>query len=318
MRKLALALFLLGNTLLSPAQSLPENTVLYDKNGEKITIEEMITKLLEAQVVLFGELHGLEATHIMEQIIANELFKKVGDKLILGGEMWERDQQLIVDEYVRGLITLKQFKGDARLWPNFEKDYLAFINIAKENNLPFIATNVPRRYASVLFHEGVEALDKFSKEAKSLMPKLPFTFDPALPLYADMEEQMAGHGHDSKHLSHSQALKDATMAYWIVNNMKKKNLFFHINGEFHSKEFQGIYNYIRQEKKKWKVMSISSVMQIDVHALEDDNIMRADFIFVIPAPEEVKMQEELAEDDEVTITVPDEKEDQKEEKEIKQ
>lgn len=274
---------ILFSQLIASAQ-IPEGSVLFDHDGNEVDYSALIDRLKDAQIVLFGELHGVEATHVMEQNIAQSLFENVGDKLILGGEMWEFDQQVIINEYKNKLITDKQFTADARLWPNYNRDYRGFLDIARENNLDFIATNIPRRYASVVYHNGPDALLKFDKATQKQLPKLPFTFDKDLPIYADIAEQVGGHG--SENLATAQAIKDATMAKYILDNTKKKNLFFHIHGEYHSKEFQGIYNYVKQEKGKWDVVSISSVMQKDTSKLDDDNYARADFIFVVKAIEE--------------------------------
>lgn len=274
---------ILFSQLIASAQ-IPEGSVLFDRDGNEVDYSALIDRLKDAQIVLFGELHGVEATHVMEQNIAQSLFENVGDKLILGGEMWEFDQQVIINEYKNKLISDKQFTADARLWPNYNRDYRSFLDIARENNLDFIATNIPRRYASVVYHNGPDALLKFDKATQKQLPKLPFTFDKDLPIYADIAEQVGGHG--SENLATAQAIKDATMAKYILDNTKKKNLFFHIHGEYHSKEFQGIYNYVKQEKGKWDVVSISSVMQKDTSKLDDDNYARADFIFVVKAMEE--------------------------------
>ncbi len=275
----------------STAQDQGEFTQLFDKDGEKVEFDALIDDIQDAQIILFGELHGVAATHNMEQKLAQKLFETRGDRLILGGEMWEFDQQIIVNEYVSGLITDKQFINDGRLWPNFSRDYQAFIDVARNNNLPFVATNIPRRYASVVYYEGPDKLLEFEKATQKLLPKLPFTFDEDLPIYAEIADQVGGHG--TKYLAAAQAIKDATMAMYILNNTKKKNTFLHIHGEYHSKEFQGIYNYIAQEKSKWKVVSISCVMQKDIEKLEDDNLSRANYIFA------VKEQPEKADNDSV-------------------
>lgn len=279
---------------LTQAQTI-EDTRLFDRSGTPLLIEELVATISEAQIVLFGELHGVSAAHELEKILANELYKLRGDKLILGGEMWEFDQQIMVNEYINSLITDKQFISDARLWPNFIRDYKTFIDVARTNKLNFVATNIPRRYASVVYYEGADALLAFDKSTRKQLPKLPFTFDADLPIYADIADQVGGHG--SKHLAGAQAIKDATMAKYILDHTKKKNLFLHIHGEYHSKEFQGIYNYIKQEKGKWNTISISCVMQEDISTLEDDNFARADYIFVIKSEPKHDEKEERTERD---------------------
>jgi uncharacterized iron-regulated protein len=270
-------------SLTSMYAQIPEGAVLYNREGEKVEWESLVNDLAQAQFVLFGELHGTRACHEMEVNLAQALFAKKGKQLILGGEMWEADQQLLADEYVAGRITAKQYRADARTWPNFEGDYQPFMDVARTNGLRFVATNIPRRYASVVYHEGTDALQNFSKEAKTWMPKLPFTFDIDMPIYMEISGAVEGHG--SPNLAAAQALKDATMAKFILDYSSKKDLFLHINGEYHSREFQGIYQYLRAGRKKATVKSISSVFQEKTSRLHPDNLDRADYILVIPAPE---------------------------------
>jgi uncharacterized iron-regulated protein len=262
---------------------IPEGTVLYDRHGERVEWDQLINDLEKSQFILFGELHGTRACHEMEVYLARTLHQRRGDKLVLGGEMWEADQQLLADEFTSGKITAKQYKADARVWLNFDSDYLPFMTIAQEKNLRFIATNIPRRYASVVYHQGSEALLNFSKDAKSLMPKLPFTFDAEMPIYQEISGAVGGHG--SPNLAAAQAFKDATMARYILENTGKKETFFHINGEYHSREFQGIYQYLRVGNKKAQIRSISCVFQEKTSRLHPDNLDRADYILVIKSPE---------------------------------
>ncbi|HCQ29332.1 MAG TPA: iron-regulated protein, partial [Flavobacteriales bacterium] len=198
-----------------------------------------------------------------------------------GAEMFEADDQITLNEYLAGKINYKTFKQEAKVWPNNTTDYQPLVDFAKDNNLSFVAANVPRRYANMVYKNGFEALedvDKFAK--KNWMAPLPIKYDPDLPGYKKMIEMMGGHGGDN--LPKAQALKDATMAYFITENWKKGKIFIHYNGTYHSDNHEGIMWYLQQKNKKLNILTISTVEQTEVSNLTDENKNKADFIIAVP------------------------------------
>jgi uncharacterized iron-regulated protein len=79
----------------------------------------------------------------------------------------------------------------------------------------------------------------------------------------------------------AQAIKDATMAYFILKNRTENSLFLHYNGSYHSNNFQGIYWYLKHENPALKIVTIATVSQKDITKLEKEYLMTADFIIVI-------------------------------------
>jgi uncharacterized iron-regulated protein len=69
-------------------------------------------------------------------------------------EMFERDVQIVLDEYVKDLITEKKFLDDSRPWNNYKTDYRPLVEYAKQNKLPVIAANAPRRYINMVSRGG--------------------------------------------------------------------------------------------------------------------------------------------------------------------
>src|SRR5690606_39194519 len=55
----------------------------------------------------------------------------------------------------------------------------------------------------------------------------------------------------------AQAIKDATMAESILKVWQPGTLFLHYNGNYHSKEYGGIYWYLKKSKPDLKVAVIS-------------------------------------------------------------
>ncbi|MDZ7741991.1 MAG: ChaN family lipoprotein [Bacteroidota bacterium] len=256
---------------------------LFKANGKKTKYTRLLKAAKEADIVFFGELHNNPICHWLQLELTCDLFTENDSaNIILGAEMFEADDQLILDEYLGGVIKESNFEKEAKIWPNYKTDYKPLINFAKENQLEFIATNIPRRYASVVHNGGFEALDGLTDEAKSYIAPLPVQYDPELEGYKSMLEMMGSMGHGSENLPKAQAAKDATMSYFILKNWENGKIFIHYNGAYHSKNFEGIVWYLKQENPDLNILTINSEEQAQLDSLKSELENTADFILVIP------------------------------------
>ncbi|MCS6834222.1 MAG: ChaN family lipoprotein, partial [Flammeovirgaceae bacterium] len=80
----------------------------------------------------------------------------------------------------------------------------------------------------------------------------------------------------------AQALKDATMAHFILKNLPEKGVFLHYHGTYHSNNFEGIYWYLKRKKNTLHILTIASVEQADIQQLAEENKNLANFVLVIP------------------------------------
>nr|MBC7613728.1 ChaN family lipoprotein [Pseudopedobacter sp.] len=253
--------------------------LIYNAKGKQVTYQKMIADLAKKDITLFGESHNNPISHWLEYEVTADLAKQ--KPMILGAEMMEADNQEAVDKYLKGEIDEEQLPKEARLWPNYATDYAPLLDFAKENNLPFIATNIPRKYASLVFKNDFQALDSLSEKEKSWIAPLPIKFDPDLPTYQNISKMMGEHG--SPLLVKAQAIKDATMAYFILKNYKEGSGFIHFNGSYHSDDYEGILWYLKQEKPDLKYGTISTVSQDDNNKLDKENLNKADYIICVDA-----------------------------------
>jgi uncharacterized iron-regulated protein len=199
---------------------------------------------------------------------------------VLGAEMFETDDQLKINEYFAGLYSATNFEKEAKMWNNYKTDYKPIVEFAKTNHLAYIATNVPRRYASLVAKSGLKSLDSLTNDAKKFIAPLPINVDLNLPGYKKMTGM--GDGHAMPFIAEAQAIKDATMANSILKNFKKGNLFLHFNGAYHSENFEGIVWFIKQQRPDLKILTITTDEQEKIKDLEKDNENTADYIIVIP------------------------------------
>jgi len=257
--------------------------VLYDQQGKMTKYEKMIKDLQKADIVFFGELHTDPIAHWMQYEITVDLYKVKKQDLILGSEMFEADNQLLVDEYLAGFYADKKFEAEAKLWGNYKTDYKPVMVFARDSSLRYIATNIPRRYASVVHKKGFEGLDELSDEAKAYIgPDLQELYDKDVPCYANMMNMMGMGAHVNENFPMAQAAKDATMAHFILENWSEGKLFFHFDGAYHSDNFEGIVWWINKLKPGLNIKTISTVYQKDIEKLDEENMDRANYIFAIP------------------------------------
>lgn len=256
---------------------------IYDIDGKKAKYSALLKEALEADVVFFGELHNNPICHWLQYELTVDLYNAQEGSLVLGAEMFEADNQLILNEYLEGKISSKSYKNEARLWPNYSTDYAPLVDFAKDSSLKFIATNIPRRYASVVYKKGFEGLDELSAQAKLYFAPLPIEYDSSLNCYADMITSMGGMGgHVTATLPMAQAIKDATMAYNIAGYSGDGSLFIHYNGSYHSDNFESILWYLNKYKPGLKIVTIASVEQNDISEFDKENVGKANYIVVIP------------------------------------
>jgi len=279
--------FFLIFTILILTSFTPEKPAyqFFNAKGKKADYSDLLKDALKADVVFFGELHNNPICHWLQLELTRDLYARNDKKLILGAEMFEADDQLILNEFLSKTIRTKNFEDEAKLWNNYKTDYRPLAEFARDSGVPFIATNIPRRYASMVHMGGFEALDKLPADAKKYIAPLPVEYDFNLPGYKamlDMKDEGAGKAGMNQNLPKAQAIKDATMAWFISQNLEKGKIFLHFNGAYHSNDYEGIIWYLRKLNPDLKILTISSEEQKDPDDLKEDYENQADYILITP------------------------------------
>jgi uncharacterized iron-regulated protein len=256
---------------------------IFNEKGKSSDFDKLVNAAAKADVVLFGELHNNPISHWLQLELTKALYIKKNGAIVMGAEMFESDNSLIINEYLSKRVNDRNFESEARLWPNYKTDYKPLLLFARDSSVKFIATNIPRRYASLVNREGFEGLESLSDEAKKYIAPLPVAYDAELPGYKGMMEMMGGAGgHVNENLPRAQAIKDATMAHFILQNLKTGSTFIHFHGTYHSDNYEGIMWYLQQQRPDLKIVTINSSEQDSLSKLDEDNKGKADFVIAIP------------------------------------
>lgn len=259
---------------------------LFTKAGKSIGYGKMLQELQKADVVLFGEQHNDPIAHWLQLEVSRDLHKAHQQQFIIGAEMFEADVQLVLDEYLAGQVAETNFEQESRPWNNYKTDYKPIVRFAKEAKVPFVATNVPRRYAAMVSAGGLKALESTSADAKRYIVPLPIEVDMSLPGYKNMLSMFGSNTHGTtkaENVVQAQALKDATMAHFIQEQLNRQKKVLHLNGAYHSDNFEGIGWYLQKKNPKAKITTITTILQEDLEKLSDEHKNKADFILVVPA-----------------------------------
>lgn len=281
---ITLLVFCISTSLSAQINYNKEAFRFYNNKGKPASYQNIYESCLEADIVLFGELHNNSIIHWLQLELAKDLAQDSNLSLVMGAEMFEQHQKLALMEYMQGVSDYKTFKKDTKLWPNFKTDYKPLVDAAKDNNVEFVATNIPRTFARSVARMGLDSFyTTLNDSVRQLMAPMPMPLDFKAPGYKELIESNFGaeHGLSHKRMVQAQAIKDATMAYFITQNLSEEQHFLHFNGAFHSNDFGGIVWYLKNYDKKKKVLVISSV---ESGTLEFNSEWKnqGDFILVVP------------------------------------
>jgi uncharacterized iron-regulated protein len=259
----------------------------FDSKGRAVKLEEIIGALDNADVLFVGETHDDPVAHLLEAEFlrrADERYSQASSyqrPVALSMEMFERDVQTVVDEYLAGYITERHFLLSSRPWPNYEADYRPLVEYARARKLPLIAANAPARYVSRVSANGADSLGVLSKLAKSWLPPLPYPqasadyaakFNrvmqgpagaprPSQQMPATPAQTAQANPHGSLHLLEAQTLRDASMADAIAEFLKHRKgaLVVQVNGTFHSEERMGVPEQLAHYRPKARALVVTIV-----------------------------------------------------------
>lgn len=279
-------------TLVASATAQPDHTDsalyrIYDtRAGREITLSELADSLQHTDVLFFGEEHNDSVAHVLQYELLRAMDERY-EQVALSMEMLVSDDQLVLDEYLAGLITERNFSRDAVLWKNYD-DYRPAVEYAKANRLKVLAANAPSRYTNRVTRGGLESLEDLSEAAKALLAPLPIdTLTGAY--YEKFNGLMGEHGGGMSNMKiyQSQNLWDATMAYRI--SLLARDLpavkILHLNGRFHSDEKLGTAAQLANYAPALRIKNISCFSHESFAAPEWETLLHLGDYVIITDPE---------------------------------
>ena len=216
----------------------PEAFMVYTGDGRPASVAEIVAAMDGVSVMLVGEEHDDSIGRQVEAQLLEEALRRWQPRpVVLSLEMFERDVQGVVDEYMSGLITEPYFLAGSRPLPEYRTAYRSMVEFANENNLHVVAANAPRRYVNMVSRLGEVSLARLPPEALRSLPPMPLP-DPSTAYQARFDSVMSGpaqHDEMPLHIFDGQRLWDAGMGSAVAAALfdRPDALVIHYAGVFH-------------------------------------------------------------------------------------
>lgn len=260
---------------------------VFNGSGAPRSLNALVRAAADADAVFVGEIHDDSLTHVFEADLLRRLHR-TRRRLAVSLEMFERDVQERLDDYLAGRIDEETFLASSRPWPNYQSDYRPLVEYARENGMPVLAMNVPRRYARRLAMMGDQALTALPDSERAwIAEELKALDDDYKTRFIDlMGENRPGPmaSIDPENLYKAQCLKDDTMAE-SIHRFLDANPGFRIisyQGDFHSAFGLGIVKKLRLLDDAIETVVISVVPVDDVDISFEQHEGQGDFIVFVP------------------------------------
>ncbi len=145
---------------MSMSVALPRSTWCDPTTGEALDGPQLIRSLADRQAVLLGEIHDIAEIHRWQAHVIAALHQ-VQPRLAVGFEMFPRRVQPILDLWVEGTLSTREFlcRSDwDRVW-GFSADlYLPIFHLCRQQRIPMLALNCERTLVSRVGRDGWDAI----------------------------------------------------------------------------------------------------------------------------------------------------------------
>lgn len=252
----------------APAAEQSASVIWMDgANLKALSTKDLLDGLKGYQVVVFGEFHDSQPIHDAELDVLEGLYEQHGSRLVLSMEMFERDVQPVMNDFLAGNISEEHFLAQSRPWPQYMTAYKPLVDFAKVRGIPVLTGNIPRRMAAAYAKTG--SLDGIAEEDKPYLPKVHkagseayrVKFAAVMAGMNDMPGGMKVPEAMVQPMFMAQCLKDDAMAESIAMYLDDHAdaVVYHVVGNFHSEGHLGAVEKLHGLRPDVKIAVINAV-----------------------------------------------------------
>lgn len=279
-----------GSACLTPAAwNLPDSG-----RFRSTTPNAVLTASARHDVVLLGEMHA-DDDHHRWQLQALAGLYALRPEMVIGFEMFPRRLQPVLDRWVAGELTDKQFMEQSEwetVWSLPLELYLPLFQFARINRIPMVALNVDRKLNKAITAKGWDAVPPAEREGVSrALPPVPAYRDFLFEVY---RQHTAMHGHNVskvrkedpafRYFVESQTTWDRAMAEALAQRLHVKTgsarpLVVGIIGSGHVRYGYGVPHQLRD----LGVTQVGTLLPMDADTnCHDLRSGLADAVFALP------------------------------------
>jgi hypothetical protein len=156
-----------GLIVLPAVQDAAPIRVVDRVEGRQITLDDLVTQMAVADVLLVGGTRGDAATHRAEARLIDALAAKHSD-ITLALEVFDRQAQEPFDHFQMGHLTEVEFLADVeRPWPSYARDYKEIVDAAIVREWSIVAAAPPRPIVEAVAAGGLDVLETLPAAARA-------------------------------------------------------------------------------------------------------------------------------------------------------
>lgn len=284
------------------ARPAPQAAVrVYDTKAAKfVSFSQLVDVAAQRDLVFFGEQHDDPATHAAEHAVLAAIGAK-RPQVIVSLEMFERDVQPLLDQYLAGTISEANFLAGARPWERYTTDYRPMVELARVHGWTVVASNIPRPLANAVSRRGLAVFDTLNaRDKRYIAREHECPRDRYFELFsAVMNGHSAGGGPPTAgdaaqqqamtvRFYEAQCSKDEAMGEAIADAWRaapKGTLVYHVDGAFHSDYGLGTVARAKRRAPNASVVIITAVPVADLAKADPaEHKDKADYVMFARAP----------------------------------
>lgn len=225
-RFISLAAFLLILLFMTAYVSGMGRQIIRIRDGKSTSLQEMVDEVSSARAIFIGENHNNPAHHRTELDVIRGLHEK-GDDLAIGLEMFKKENQKSLDDWIAGKIPERRFiPVFLENWGFDWKLYRDIFLYAREHKIPLVGLNVPQEITRKVAKTGFLSLT--DEERMKLPPGVTCELDQEYMDHLVRIFQYTGHTESSfVFFCEAQVLWDQAMAWYLteyMNNNPEKTI----------------------------------------------------------------------------------------------
>jgi uncharacterized iron-regulated protein len=255
----------------------------------------LVERAAAADIVVVGEQHTDPVCHQFQTALVSALTAR--NPVAVCMEMFERDEQALVDGYLTGALSAKTLVSvtDSRDWGakgKWNDFYQPIVDAAKAGGAPVVAANAPRRFPTLARSESFEALAAYGGAYPGQFV-VPAPIDQADYKGRFMETMKHHHGPTPagkegeappampadvlESFFRAQQVWDATMADSVVSAWRAHGKALLLVGQFHTDHQGGLLLRMQAAAPDARYLVIS-VQNTVATALRPEDADRADIV----------------------------------------
>ena len=208
-------MFLCSIFFFAGCASLPSKYVQLD-NHTLLTLDAVLDKIAEKQVIFIGEIHGTPGIHLLQSEVMKRL-EQSGKEVVVALEAFPFTRQEILNKWIEGSLSKYDFqRAYEAVWSIPFRYYERIFDYAREQQIPLLAINAEDMMIRDVSRKGPVAV------SEDFLGKVGYTDCQTDVEYSALVNKTP-HASEFPFFCDAERLRDSVMAATVAQAIKGRN-----------------------------------------------------------------------------------------------